>query len=66
MDKSDMVWAKATSKGQLPNKMWVDEDSPAFQIERSKASERWMKPANDPAKKGKAKAPPKASGPEGD
>ena len=37
------VWAQATARGQLPNRTWVDETTPPFQIEKSSFSKKWMR-----------------------
>ena len=43
MADKKLIWVKATARGQLPNRMWVDENSPPFQVEDGKESKRWMK-----------------------
>lgn len=43
MADKKLVWVKATARGQLPNRTWVDENSPPFQVEDGKESKRWMK-----------------------
>jgi len=43
MDDKKLIWVKAIARGQLANRMWVDEDSPPFQVEDGKESKRWMK-----------------------
>jgi|GEM_PF-6208273 len=43
MADKKLIWVKATVRGQLPNRTWVDENSPPFQVEDGKESERWMK-----------------------
>lgn len=43
MADKKLIWVKATARGQLPNRTWVDENSPPFQVEDGKESKRWMK-----------------------
>jgi len=43
MADKKLIWVKATARGQLPNRMWVDKNSPPFQVEDGKESKRWMK-----------------------
>lgn len=43
MAKPEMVMVKALYRGQLANLKWVDENSPPFEVEKTKVSKRWMK-----------------------
>ena len=43
MADKKLIWVKAIARGQLPNRRWVDESSPPFQVEDGKESKRWMK-----------------------
>lgn len=47
MADAALIWVRATSRGQLSNLNWVDENSPPFQVEKSKFSKRWMKALTD-------------------
>lgn len=42
----DLVWAKATARGQTPDRLWHTADDPAFQIDAALWSDRWMRKAS--------------------
>ena len=46
-DKAKMVLVRATTRGQLPDLTWKDENSAPFQVPENMVSKRWMKPLSD-------------------
>jgi len=42
MGKTAKIWVKATSRGQRPDGVWVNEASPPFTVDEGAFSKRWM------------------------